>query len=69
VNWIHLAQDRHQWLAFVNTAMNDYQFLKKDSAPWRYEGVSKSFRTESIYTYNNKRSLRNNTKVYGGKTH
>jgi hypothetical protein len=22
VNWIHLAQDRHQWRAVVNTAMN-----------------------------------------------
>jgi hypothetical protein len=22
VDWIHLAQDRVQWLAFVNTVMN-----------------------------------------------
>jgi hypothetical protein len=37
-----------------------------------YEGVSKSFRTESItklYAYNNKHTLRSNTKGYGGKTH
>jgi hypothetical protein len=32
-----------------------------------YEGVSKSFRTESIN--NNKHSLRSNKKNYGGKTH
>jgi hypothetical protein len=37
-----------------------------------HDGVSKSFRTESIpeiYAYNNKHSLRSNTKGYGGKTH
>jgi hypothetical protein len=34
-----------------------------------YEGVSKSFGTESITKYNNKHSLRRNTKGYGGKTH
>jgi hypothetical protein len=37
-----------------------------------YEGVYKSFRTESItkiYAYSNKLSLRSNTKGYGGKTH
>jgi len=22
VNWIHMAQDRHQWRALVNTVMN-----------------------------------------------
>jgi len=36
-----------------------------------YEGVSKSFRTESwreIYPYNNTHSLRSNTKGYEGKT-
>jgi hypothetical protein len=33
------------------------------------EGVSKSFRTESITKCNNKHSLRSNTKGYGGKTH
>jgi hypothetical protein len=22
VNWIHLAQDRHQWRTFINTMMN-----------------------------------------------
>jgi hypothetical protein len=31
---------------------------------WLYDGVSKSFRTES-----NKHSLRSNTKGYGGKTY
>jgi hypothetical protein len=38
----------------------------------RYEGVSKSFRTESnneIYAYNKKHSLRSNTKGYSSKTH
>jgi hypothetical protein len=37
----------------------------------KYESVSKSIRTESyeIYAYNNKHSLRSNTKCYGGKTH
>jgi hypothetical protein len=37
-----------------------------------YEGVSKSFRPESIneiYAYNNKHSLSSTTKGYGGKTH
>jgi hypothetical protein len=37
-----------------------------------YDGVFKSFRTESITKYtvnNNKQSLRSNTKGYGGKTH
>jgi len=37
-----------------------------------YEGVSKSFRTESITKYtrnNNKHSLRSNTKGNGDKTH
>jgi hypothetical protein len=34
-----------------------------------YQGVSKSFRTESITEKNNKHSLRSNTKGYGGKTH
>jgi hypothetical protein len=37
-----------------------------------YEGVSKSFRTESIMKYmlnNNKHSLRSNTKGYGDRTH
>jgi hypothetical protein len=37
------------------------------------EGVSKSFRTESIYIYiyinNNKHSSRSNTKGYGDETH
>jgi hypothetical protein len=27
VNWIHMAQDNSHWL-------NDYELLKKDSAPW-----------------------------------
>jgi hypothetical protein len=37
----------------------------------KYEGVSKSFRTESneMYAYNNKHSLISNTEGYGGKTH
>jgi hypothetical protein len=49
VDWIHLAQDRNQWRAVVNTAMNlrvhkineffyklsDCYLLKKDSAQWR----------------------------------
>jgi hypothetical protein len=46
-------------------------YLSVVSSPM-YEGVFKSFRTEShneIYAYNNKRSLRSNTKGYGGKTH
>jgi len=37
-----------------------------------YEGVSKSFRTESITKYtltNNKHSLKSNTRDYEGKTH
>jgi hypothetical protein len=45
VNWSHLAQDRDQWRALVNTVMStedrkfldhlgDYKFLKKLCAPW-----------------------------------
>jgi hypothetical protein len=48
VDWAHLAQDRFQWRALVNTAMNhlvprkggeffdhvsEYQLLKRGSAP------------------------------------
>jgi hypothetical protein len=43
LNWIHLAKDRDEWRALVNTVMNlywkileqlgDWRFLKKDSAP------------------------------------
>jgi hypothetical protein len=40
VDWIHLAPDRDQWRAVVNTVMNLWEFLsyywllKKGSAPW-----------------------------------
>jgi hypothetical protein len=49
VDWMHLANDKDQWRALVNTVMNfsgyikcskfldyltDYQLLKKDSASW-----------------------------------
>jgi hypothetical protein len=39
--------------------------------PKVYEGISKSFRAESItkYTTTTKHSLRLNTKAYGNKTH
>jgi hypothetical protein len=45
MDWIHVAQDRDQWWALVNTVMiefrkrrviswlGDYYFLKRDSAP------------------------------------
>jgi hypothetical protein len=34
-----------------------------------YEGLSKSFRTQSITNNKNKHSLGSNVKGYGGKTH
>jgi hypothetical protein len=32
VDWIHLAQERVQWLAFVNTVMNDEYCLLGSNA-------------------------------------
>jgi hypothetical protein len=48
VDWMHLAHDRDQWQAVVNTVipwvsvkggeffdwLSDYQLLNKNSAPW-----------------------------------
>jgi hypothetical protein len=39
MDWIHLAHDRDQWQALVNTVMNlaresDCWLLKKFSVPW-----------------------------------
>jgi hypothetical protein len=43
MDWIYLAQNRNQWKALVNTAMNlrenseelsDWRVIKKDSSPW-----------------------------------
>jgi hypothetical protein len=47
LNWIHLAQDKVQWRALVNTIMtlvtlnvgkflSNWWLLKKDSASWSY---------------------------------
>jgi hypothetical protein len=49
IDWIHLAQDKDQWRALVNTVMklpssikcsevleqlSDWRLLEKDSTPW-----------------------------------
>jgi hypothetical protein len=63
-NWIRLAQNRVKWRSFVKTLMNlrfhkesriffgklsDNQLFEEYPAPWsKYDGVSKSFRPESI---------------------
>jgi hypothetical protein len=36
VDWIHMAQDRDQWRALVNTVLN---LLKCKSCPYRGRGV------------------------------